>query len=164
MVMSMKKLFTLILLWSAVLLSAGSELMLIDFEDPKQAKSFEGLKGNANSMTHIDDPALVISGKGTGKIFMPIGGKGESRWPRLLYRFPKHLRNWDSFDELRFDYTNPTPEYDRLTMSVLDQDAISYPFYGANWIRKKGKSSGICRKPSGAKRSGRSALSSGILR
>ena len=139
MVMSMKKLFTLILLWSAALLSAGSELMLIDFEDPKQAKSFEGLKGNANSMTHIDDPALVISGKGTGKIFMPIGGKGESRWPRLLYRFPKHLRNWDSFDELRFDYTNPTPEYDRLTMSVLDQNAISYPFYGAKLDKKKGE-------------------------
>jgi hypothetical protein len=139
MVISMKKLFTLILLWSAALLSAGSELMLIDFEDPRQAKSFEGLQGNANSMTHIDDPALVISGKGTGKIFMPTGGQGENRWPRLLYRFPKHLRNWDSFDELRFDYTNPTPEYDRLTMSVLDQDAISYPFYGAKLDKKKGE-------------------------
>ncbi|MBE6390161.1 MAG: DUF4091 domain-containing protein [Lentisphaerae bacterium] len=135
----MKRFFYLLSILTVIPLHANSELMLLDFEDPRQAKSFEGLKGNANSMTHVDDPALVISGKGSGKIFMPTGGQGEHRWPRLTFRFPRHLYNWDSFDELRFDYVNPTPEYDRLTMSLLDQDAVSYPFYGAKLDKKKGE-------------------------
>ncbi|HOG49778.1 MAG TPA: hypothetical protein PKY10_04255, partial [Lentisphaeria bacterium] len=123
---------SLLLAYAGVPVLHADVLMLLDFENPQQAASFVTLEDNANFVMQNTEPQYVKSGKASAHVFMPKAGTGEHRWPRAVYTLPKNQRDWSAYDELHYSFYNPMSQSGRIGLSILDEDGISYPNYGAN--------------------------------
>ena len=107
-------------------------LMLADFEDPMQASRFIPMRNNPQKLTQVSDPALVISGKGSGCWYVPPEGPGEHQWPRANYILPENQRNWDLYDQLEVDIYNPLNRDSRFGFEVYDTNNGKYSCYTRN--------------------------------
>ena len=129
-----RKRFPAVVAVSGMLVAAGAaaeenekySMLIADFERPESAGQFIPMKDNPQKVTWVNDPKLVLDGKGTGRWYVPAAGKGEHQWPRATFNLPENLQTWEAFDQLELDIFNPDPAESRFGINIYDSDGNAY--------------------------------------
>ncbi len=101
-------------------------MLIADFEQPSSTAKFIPMKDNPQKLTWVNDPKLVVAGKGSGCWYVPVAGKGEHQWPRATYNLPKDQHNWEMFDCLELEIFNPDKTESRFGINIYDSDGNAY--------------------------------------
>ena len=104
-------------------------MTLADFEQPDSADKFIPMQNNPQKVTWVNDPKLTIEGKGSGRWYVPIAGKGENMWPRATFHLPENMQNWEAFDVLELDIVNLDKTESRFGINIYDNEGNAYGSY-----------------------------------